>query len=953
MTLLTCIIRAMRPGLILLPAISALGLAPASAQPLPTDPELLTGKLENGLQYIIREHDEPPGRVTMWLHISSGSLNEDDDQRGVAHYLEHLAFNGTEHFPPGTVIDYFENLGLTFGRHQNAHTGFDHTAYKIDLPKNDSETIDEGLLFLSDVAFGMLLLPEEIEKERQVILEEKRTREGGQQRVVEDVLARLAPESRFGERLPIGTEESIRSVQREQFERYYNRWYVPSNMTLIIVGDRDEEELLEIAERHFARGEWTPRPEDVDAGVRPYSAPRAIVSTDPELVRADIAIYNVDRPGEPTTTVQHLRRDLMRSIGSFAFNRRIRAKLDAGDASFLSGSASAGDFFGAISWGQVSAQSKPEDWRVSLLEISEELQRARLHGFDEIEIADARAELLSSARQAERAGPTVPAPRLVASYNGRVAAGEPIVSRSQTVELLEALLPEISAEDVSREFAETFEVDNVAFVLQIPSWAEDVPSEAELLELGLEAVDVAPTKAEQGERADGFLIAKPEGGEILAISQHPESEVWSAWLDNNVRVHYRFIDTRKDEASIVVTLAGGQIEETALNRGVSDVAAIAWSRPATLGLTSTAIRELLTGYSVSVSGGSGADAMTLFVSGPPDELEYGLELAHLLLTEPRIEEAAFDRWKTGQLQALENAKTSPGSMFGRVFWDVVFPDDEVRGKRLKEEHIRALTRDAGQAWLERIIATAPIEVAIVGDIDRDTALELVRDYIGTLPSRDRISPDLFAELRKMEREPGPRELTMELSTETNQAVALSGFYGVDRDEVDARRRLDMAADVLTSRMIDRLREEMQLTYGISASSNPGITYPGFGLFFAAALTDPKRSDELASTIDEMFEAFALDGPTSEEIETSKKKIANRLEETMRRPDFWSRKLADLTYRGADLDETVSEAEAMQALTGEEVLEEFRTRYTPENKIRVIVRKAVGDDGGAEKGKNGG
>ena len=171
-----------RPYICIATLVSTAFVSTAPAQPLPTDPDLITGTLDNGLRYIIREHWEPPVKLTMWLHVSSGSMNETELQRGVAHYLEHMAFNGTEHFPPGTVRKYFEDMGLTFGRHQNAHTGFDHTAYKIQLPDNEIKTIDAGMLFLSDVAFGMTLLADEIEAERQIILEEKRTREGGQQR---------------------------------------------------------------------------------------------------------------------------------------------------------------------------------------------------------------------------------------------------------------------------------------------------------------------------------------------------------------------------------------------------------------------------------------------------------------------------------------------------------------------------------------------------------------------------------------------------------------------------------------------------------------------------------------------------------------------------------------------------------------------------------------------------
>ncbi|MCH7791624.1 MAG: insulinase family protein [Planctomycetes bacterium] len=926
---------------------------PAFAQPLPTDPELIVGELDNGLSYVIREHWEPPARVTMWLHVSSGSLNETDEQRGVAHYLEHMAFNGTEHFPPGTLREHFEDMGLTFGRHQNAHTGFDHTAYKIQLPENDIETLDAGMLFLADAAFGMLLLEDEIDAERQIILEEKRTREGGQQRATEKMLERIAPGSIFGLRLPIGTEERLRNMQRPQFTDYYTRWYVPSNMTLIVVGDADPDDMLALIKRHFSRGERTPRPTDQDPAVKPYPAHRAIVVTDPELVASEIGIHRVGPPRAPATDEQALRRDLVERLGQFAFNRRLGAIIDAGDAAFLTGGASARDFANAIRWTQLTARGEPDSWRASLRQIATELQRARLHGFAASEIDAARSEMLAQVRFDERTAGTVPSSRLLASYNSAIAAGRPILSPAQRLELFERYVPSITPNEVSASFAETFATDAVAFVLLTPSGA-GVPTEEQLLALGRDAISVLPEPLEQTESATRFMADRPEGGKVVAIDQHLAAEVTSAWLGNNVRVHHRFMDTRKDQVFVTITLAGGQIEEKPENRGVSLAAARAWSRPATRSLSSTDVRDLMTGAQVSVRGSATSDALSIVVTGAPDELEHGLQLAHLMLTEPWVEQAALDRWKAGQFLLLNLAKTSPGALFGRIFWDAVFPDGNNPLAALDEPRIASITRDDAQAWLDRIIAQGPIEVAIVGDIDRQTALELVRDYIGTVPTRPRITPDTFADQRCIERPVGPRVLRREIPTESEQAIALAGFYNCDRNDTPNRRRMTMAADVLTARLLDIVREDEQLAYNPSASSGVGVVYPGFGLFFAAAFTDPDRADELIDAINTIFDDFAADGPTPEEMTRSKKKLATRLEEQMRTPTFWSRTLAELDYRGTDLDVVLEDPEAFQRLTADEVVRAFRSFHTQENRIEVVVTqsKSEADDRNAPAGDGG-
>ncbi len=230
-------------------------VAQAQAQDLPTDPALVSGQLDNGLRYVIREHAEPPGKAAIWMHLHTGSLNETDRQRGLAHYLEHMAFNGSENFPPGAVVPFFQSLGMTFGRDQNAFTSFDQTTYQLTLPDVQAETLAQGMTFFSDILFQLSLAPKEIEDERQIIQEERRRSLSGDQRTMYYVLERLVPGSIVGQRIPIGTQETINSVQRADFQDYYGKWYVASNATVMVVADTRASQLVELIKEHFG-----PRP---------------------------------------------------------------------------------------------------------------------------------------------------------------------------------------------------------------------------------------------------------------------------------------------------------------------------------------------------------------------------------------------------------------------------------------------------------------------------------------------------------------------------------------------------------------------------------------------------------------------------------------------------------------------------------------------------------------------
>ncbi len=912
--------------------------APAAApagEMLPTDPALVTGRLANGLSYIIRQNKNPEGRVGIWLHVSSGSLNETEAQRGLAHYLEHMAFNGSANFPPGSIIPFFESLGMSFGRDQNAFTGFDQTTYILMLPAGSREMVDKGMLFMSDVALRMSLDQPEIDSERQIILEEKRARSGARQRVQDQIYERLAPESTLGRRLPIGIEQTINSVTRPDFQDYYSRWYVPSNMTVIVVGDTDPAMVAEAIKQHFGGGRTVPQPRPRDAGVRPTAASRAIVVTDPELTRAEVSIARLEPPRGPATTVAQRRRELVERIGIWAFERRTRAEIAAGSASFVESDASAEEWPGTMRMITVEASGRPGTWRAMLKDLGIALQRARLHGFTDREIQDARVAILADAEDAVRREGTRPSRDVLRELNRDVTRGVRPMSAAQGLALMHRLLPGITAREVSDAFTVTFDPSRALFIAELPA-TDDVPSEADLLALGRAAVAVRPGKPVEVARATTLLPVLPKGGAVVDSVAHAASGVTSMWLDNGVRAHHRWMDQRKNEAAIAITLAGGPIQETAANRGITEAALRAWDRPATSRLSSTQIRDLMTGSKVRVSSGATGDSLTLTVSGDVAELERGLQLAYLLLTDPVIEQPALDQWQEAEVQRIGQRKSQPMQVLIDTSRAAIYPRGEVRPRSLTVEQVRAISRPAAQAWLQRLITESPIEVAVVGDVDRDTATRLVTRYLGALAPRPRIGGKTLADLRTMARPQGPISVGESIDVLTPQGAVLAGFFGANLRDVRDTRLLNLAARVLTTRMTKTLREDRQLVYSIGASSEPAVIYPGFGFFASIAPTEPGKAPALATAVEDMYAEFAKTGATAEELDVAKKQTANVLDEALKTPSFWLTRLSSLDYRGVGLDDLIDAPAQYERFTGQEVLEAFARYDRPEARFRFVV-----------------
>lgn len=927
-------------------------------RPLPMDSSLVTGELENGLRYIIKQHAVPPGRAVVWIHMHTGSLNETDQQRGIAHYLEHMAFNGSANFAPGSLVPFFQSLGMTFGRDQNAFTSFDQTTYQLSLPDAKPETLTEGMRFFSDVVGRLSLLPTEIEEERQIIQEERRRGLSGRQRTQYEMLEKMAPGSLFGVRLPIGTEETIGSVSEKDFRDYYGKWYGASNATVMVVADTDPETVKRVIEQNFGELPRTERAERQDVRVRAYEESFAIVAHDPEVRTETVQIMRIEPARAPVTTVRGYRDDLVDAIGRFAMNRRLSDKVAKGGTSYMNASVSSGTDSNAIYSAEISGRAQPGKWKEAMEEIALELQRARAFGFSAREIEDARKELVSGAERAVETEATRPAQFVISRLNGAVASGETPMSAQQNLEILSMLLPTVTDAEVSSRFGKEFDMSVVSFGAILPS-GPDVPTEAQLLEIGLKALAVTPTPEVESELATVLMTELPAPGGVAEGAMHDASQVWSGWLTNGTRVHFRRMTERENQVSISVDLIGGELLETAQNRGITSAATLAWSRPATANLTSSDVRSLMTGKKVNVrgggfgggrggrgGGGGSADSISLNISGSPEELEPGFQLAYLLLTEPKIEEATFDQFKTSMKEGILESMTNPLAYGSRVAAAAIYPKDVARVQPLTVEQVDRLSLGEAQAWLDALVKGSPIEVTIVGDIERERALDLVSRYIGALPARERVSPKVFASERKLARPLGPRIVTEVIKTPTEQAFVMSGFYGADQLDRDDARAMAMASRILSTRMVTEVREKEQLVYSIGAGSRAGSTYPGFGMFSAAAPTEPAKADALVAKLGSMYDAFAKEGPSEEELDVARKQMANTFEQDLQDPSYWSRRIGQITFRGETLDEVVADPDAYQHIDAQTIRATFAKYYRPENIVTVVVKPESAASGGA-------
>ncbi len=907
--------------------------APAAGTPLGRDPQNLYGSFDNGFKYIIRKNTNPPGRVALFLHVDTGALNETPAQNGLAHFLEHMAFNGSKNFAPGTLIPFMNKLGMSFGADSNAHTNHHETVYKLFMPDNTDSSLDTALKIFEDYATGLLLLEEEIEKERKVVLGEMRAHKGPAQRLQDELTPLLFPNTKIAAHDVIGKDEILTTAKRAEFVDYWNAWYRPERMTLIVVGEIDDKRVIAKAKAAF--GGMTARSQarkPSNTGIRRIDEARAFVLSDVEQVSAEVRILAI-APGRPNIeTEEAYRFNEVENLGNWIMNRRFADLVQRGEAEYQGASSVVSGFYEDAIVPMTAAIGEPEDWAAILEQLIVENNRALQHGFGERELNLAKEDLLSSARHAVDTEGTLNASALINMISGSIGYRRPLLSARQNLEILERMLPTVTVAEVQKVFDQNYATRSNSYVVVLPKREGlALPAKEDVLAAASAAWSRKTEPLKEEAAALSLLESLPEPGTVASEETDEELGVTTIKFANGAILHHRFMDYKKDQVIVTIAFPGGTMEETAENRGVSQVAS---QMNATSRLSSSQLRDLLTGKNVQIGGNITIDQVVLSIFGDPQDLEVGFQQAYAMITDGRIEQSAFDNWKESELQAIERAKSLPQAQLQEAMIDAVHGAD-LRLKRLTAEQIDRLSPEQGEAWARRLVERGPVEVAVVGDISLEAARDQVARYVGSLPKATRDAKELVA-LRKVARGNGPYVKRVDFDSITPKALAFAGFIGSEERDVVDRRLLALASKILSDRMLREIREEKQLVYSIGCSHAPGVGLQGMGRIAAGADPDPDKAEQLADTILEMMDRFAKDGPTQEEVDVGRLQILTQLETQMKEPGFWISQLSDMHYRGKTFAEMKELVAAYKGFTRDQVHDVAKRYFTAERRFRVLA-----------------
>jgi zinc protease len=922
-----------------------LAQAPAGAQPAPASPAIdpqatlpfdaavRTGRLPNGLTFYVRHNERPLHRVSLRLAVNAGSLDEADDQQGLAHFLEHMAFNGSAHFEPGKLVSYFESVGARLGPHVNAYTSFEETVYMLDLPTDKPEIVQQGLTALADIAGGLTLDPVQIDKERGVVIEEWRGGLGAATRIRDQQIPVLYFHSHYAERIPIGKPEVIRTAPPARLRAFYDAHYRPDRIAVVAVGDIDVSGMQSAVASHFAsltaRG---PEPPPRDDAVPFHDETLFDVATDPELQRSSVSVIR-KRPRGDEARVSSYRHDLVQRLIEHMLDERFEEIARRPDAPFLGASAGGSRMSPGVESFALGAGTADGHLTAGLTALVVEANRARQHGFGAGEIDRARRWMAAFYERAYAERDKTESGSFAREYVSHFLHGEPSPGIEYERRLALRLLADIAPADISSLTTELLaDRSRVALAVSPKKDGIAIPAADDLRRTIDAAERAAVTPWTDATSTRAIMEQRPEPAGIVSRRELHELGVTVVRFANGLEAWLKPTDFKNDEILFTLSAKGGSslaapsdYLDAALSASYVDLSGAG-------GLKALDIERLLAGKLVSASPFVSLSTHGVAGSSTPAELETALQLVHQELAAPGDDPDAF-ALLTRQLQAaVANRTHDPQRLFQEKIAQIT-SSNHYTAQPVTTERVAALDRAAMLAFYRAHFSNArDFTLFMVGAFSVDETLPLLASYMGTLPSTN-AAASTYRDVGIRFPSAVERATVTAGSEPRGQAViAFSADPSADPREQEA---VSAAATVLEISLRDMLREELGQTYGVSVRLVQRLPQRGGGFIRVQFGADPANLQSMVDRVLAEVGRLRRDGPGAD-LTGRAKAAARRANETvLRQNGYWLGRLQSAYILARDPAELLHRPEAIDAVSPASVQNMF-TRYFPLDRFVVVT-----------------
>ncbi len=854
------------------------------ASDIAVDADVRFGALPNGLRYAIRKNAEPPARVSMRLHIDAGSLHETEDQRGVAHFLEHMVFNGSKNFPDvENLLGRMQRLGIAFGAHANAYTSFDETVYMLDLPNLEKDTLKLGFDVMRDFGDGALLETEEIDKERGVILSEKRSRDSVEMRLMKQQFEFLMPESLITHRFPIGIEKVIKKAKRDRFTAFYSQYYIPKNMTFVVVGDIDPDQYEQRIVKAFSSMK---NPEKPGAAPKLGKVPsgfkfQAAVFSDKEVSSDELGVSFVHPYPRKADNVKTRIERTPLNIANSIIGRRFDILSKKKGSPISSGSAGRYQWFKAIEFGSIDVTPEEGRWKEAVAVLEQELRRALEYGFTEAELEEMKSHALNQAEQAVKRAPTRQSAGLAMAIVSSINDERVFTHPEENLRIVKKALETITAEKCHQALRSFWKEKDLSLTLTTKVAPDKGKTILKELYEKSRAVKVDPPEKKEAQSFAYTDFGKP--GKVTSRTRLEDMDITQLVLSNNVRVNLKRTDFQKNSISVTLRFGNGMLTQPKDKPGLERFTGMVVNAG---GLGKHSIDELqriLAGR--NVGGFFEVDDDAFVVSGrtTPDDLELELQLLCAGLTDPGYREEAVRQFRKAVPKIETQLKyTINGAMADMQEW---MRGGDGRFAKPDAAKLATYTAEDAKAWVNKDLLDSYLEVSMVGDFDLEAAIPLLLKTVGALPVRPSTRPALEEE-RRINSPTLPVAKGFGYESKIAKAASLVGWkIPPIKDDIKPTRRLNVLASILDDRLREKLREELGATYSPQAHANASMVFD-YGNLSAMSLGKPDDAEKVSKIIVEMGAELAEKGATADELDRAIKPILSNLEKTLRNNSYW-------------------------------------------------------------------
>lgn len=854
---------------------------------LTPDPAVIAKILPNGFRYVMMKNQEPKDRVSMHLLVQAGSYHETESQQGIAHYLEHMMFNGSDHFPPGELVKYFQLIGMRFGPDANAHTAYQRTVYDVLLPDGTPENLQKGLIVLQDYAQGALLLQDEIDRERGIILAEKRSRDSADYRTFVSALQFEFPNARFAHRLPIGKESVIQAADRQLMKQFYDTWYRPEKMVLVMVGEFDVPGAEKLVQETFGdMSARAPAAAEPDFGDIFHKGLKAFYHHEPETGATSVGIEVAGKVEKRVDSKQLRREDLILEMSERILQNRLEEMVSRPDAPFTSAGIYMGRFMKQIEYAEISSDCKPENWKEALAQIEQALRQALSFGFKKTELERVKKELVSSLENAVAQASTRESGELASEIIWHINNDRIFLSPEQEKSLLVPYINDVTLEDVHKALKKAWAPDHrLVLVTGNASLKDDGDRSPEQ-----QIQSVYETSAQQvvepveDSRPVVFpYLSKPAfKGEIDGRNDIEDLGIVQVDFANGVRLNLKKTDFEAGKVRVAISFGDGKSSEPAGKAGLAMLTEEVINESGLGKLDKNELAYALAGTQSDTGFEISQDRFVMRGVCASQETELLVQLLYARFMDPGFRpdalHLAMERFEQAY-QSLARDIDGAVNLRGRNF----LAGGDSRFGMPPLEQLKGLSLEDVRSWILPFLNGSRLEVNVVGDMDSEAVIDLVAAYFGTLPERKAVAEKTQPVSIDF---PKGKTLDIRVDTQIEKGLVVVAYPTDDYWDISRTRRTSVLADIFSEKLREKIREELGASYSPFAYNQPSRAYKGYGVLQAYVYVDPQQASFVVNAVKEISRDILENGVSDEALERSLKPILTSIKDYRRTNTYW-------------------------------------------------------------------